>query len=169
MKISAFILPALAVLLLVALPAAAQQVVLERDSPLYTEPRLESAQVAQLKQGVAGEVVGKSGAWLNLKTPTATGWLFSFNVRFQAKPGEGAEPASGGSALGRVFGPSRPGVVSTIGIRGLEEEDLKQASFNAGQMNLLDQYAATRESAQNAARAAGLAPERIDYLDAKPK
>lgn len=158
-----------AAMLLAGLPAAAQQVVLERDSPLYAEPRLESAQVAQLKQGVAGEVIGKNGAWLNLRTPGATGWVFSFNVRFQAKPGEGAEPASGGSALGRVFGPRRPSVTSTIGIRGLEEEDLRQASFNAGQMSLLDQYAASRESAQDAARATGLAPERIEYLDAKPK
>lgn len=156
--------------LLAALPAAAQQAILERDSPLYAEPRLESTQVAQLKQGVAGEVIGKNGAWLNLKTENATGWLFSFNVRFQAKPGEAAESGPGaGSALGRVFGPSRPSVVSAIGIRGLEEEDLRQASFNAGQMGLLDQYAVSRESAQDAARAAGLAPERVEYLDAKPQ
>ena len=114
-------------------------------------------------------MIGKNGVWLHLKTQNAVGWMFSFNVRFQAKPGEGAEPASGGSALGRVFGPRRPSVTSTIGIRGLEEEDLKQASYNAGQMNLLDQYATSRESAQDAARAAGLAPERIEYLDAKPK
>ncbi len=39
---------ALAITLLIALPAAAQQVTLERDSPLYAEPRLESSQVTQL-------------------------------------------------------------------------------------------------------------------------
>ena len=51
MRLSASLLrAALAAVLLAALPAAAQQVVLERDSPLYAEPRLESAQVAQLKQ-----------------------------------------------------------------------------------------------------------------------
>lgn len=162
---------ALAAMLFAAAPAAAQQVMLERDSPLYLEPRLESAQVTQLKQGAAGEVIGKNGAWLNLRTPNATGWLFSFNVRFQTKPGEAAEPAAGGgSALGRLFGPRHNvSVTSAIGVRGIEEEDLKQASFNAGQMSLLDQYAASKESAQDAARAAGLAAERVEYFDAKPK
>lgn len=166
-----FALPSLRAMLLVALlaaaSAAAQQVTLERDSPLYAEPRLESAQVTQLKQGAAGEVVGKQGGWLNLRTPGGTGWLFSFNVRFPVQKAEAGEPGSG-QALGRVFGPRRNvAVTSTIGIRGLEEEDLKQASFNAGQMKLLDGFAASKQAAEEGARAAGLAPARVEYLDAK--
>lgn len=157
---------ALAAVLIVAGPAAAQKVTLERDSPLYGEPRLEAAQVAQLQQGAIGEVVSKQGAWLNLKTPAGSGWLFSFNVRFQS---EGAEGSSGtGSALGRLFGPRRSvSVTSTIGVRGLEEEDLKQATFDAEQMKLLDNYAASKEAAEKRARAAGLSRVNLDYLDAK--
>jgi hypothetical protein len=148
-------------------PAAAQQVTLERDSPLYSEPRLESAPVTQLKQGSTGDVVGKQGGWLNLKTPGGTGWLFSFNVRFPAQRAEGGDTGSG--ALGQVFGPRRGvSVTSAIGIRGLDEEDLKQASFNAGQMKLLDDYAVSKQTAEQGARAAGLAPVKVDYLDAKP-
>ncbi len=157
----------LSVVLLAAASAAAQQVTLERDSPLYAEPRLESAQITQLKQGAAGEVVGKQGGWLNLKTPGGTGWLFSFNVRFPVQKAEGGEPGSG-QALGRVFGPRRSGsVTSSIGIRGLEEEDLRQASFNAGQMKLLDGFAASKQAAEEGARATGLAPAKVEYLDAK--
>ena len=108
-------------LLLATMPAAAQQVTLDRDSPLYAEPRLEAPQVTQLKQGATGEVAGKQGGWLNLKTPAGTGWLFSFNVRFPAQKAEGSESGSG-SVLGRVFSPGRPAsVTSSIGIRGLEE------------------------------------------------
>lgn len=160
---------ALAAVLLVAAPAAAQPVTLERDSPLYAEPRLDASQVVQLKQGVTGEAIGKQGAWLNLKTPGGSGWIFSFNVRFQPVPGEGAEGASGaGTAAGRLFAPRRSvSVTSTIGIRGLEEEDLKQATFNAEQMKLLDSYAATRRAAEDRARAAGLAPVNVEYLEAK--
>ena len=157
---------ALSVVLLAAAPAAAQQVTLERDSPLYGEPRIDAAQVAQLKQGATGEVIGKQGAWLNLNTPAGSGWLFSFNVRFQS---EGTEGSSGtGAALGRLFGPRRSAVVtSTIGVRGLEEEDLKQASFDAAQMKLLDGYTASKEAAADGARARGLAPEQVEYLGAK--
>jgi hypothetical protein len=157
---------ALAVTLLIALPAAAQQVTLERDSPLYAEPRLEAAQVTQLKQGASGEVIGKQGAWLNLKTAGGSGWLFSFNVRFQSQKAEGGD--GGGSALGRVFGPRQNvNVTAAIGIRGLDEQDLKQASFSDSQMKLLDGYTASKQAAENGARASGLAPEKVEYLGAK--
>jgi hypothetical protein len=157
---------ALAVTLLIALPAAAQQVTLERDSPLYAEPRLEAAQVTQLKQGASGEVIGKQGAWLNLKTAGGSGWLFSFNVRFQSQKAEGGD--GGGSALGRVFGPRQNvNVTAAIGIRGLDEQDLKQASFSDSQMKLLDGYVASKQAAENGARATGLAPEKVEYLGAK--
>jgi hypothetical protein len=157
---------ALVATLLVALPAAAQQVTLERDSPLYAEPKLEAAQVTQLKQGATGEVVGKEGAWLNLKTAGGSGWLFSFNVRFQSQKAEGGD--SGGSALGKVFGPRRNvNVTAAIGIRGLDEQDLKQASFSDAQMKLLDGYIASKQSAEDGARAAGLAPVTVEYLGVK--
>jgi hypothetical protein len=160
------LIPLLGFAFLAALPAAAQQVTLERDSPLYAEPRLESAQVTQLKQGAGGEVVGKQGAWLNVKTPAGTGWLFSFNVRFQSQKAEGGE---GSSALGRMFGPRRNvNVTSTIGVRGLDEQDLRQASFSADQMKLFDDYVATRQAAEDTARATGLAPVQVEYLGAKP-
>jgi hypothetical protein len=154
-----------AMLMFLAFPAAAQQVTLERDTALYSEARIDSAQVAQLKQGTAAEVVGKSGAWLNLKTPAATGWLLSFNVRFPTQA-EG----SGGSTLGRVFAPRRttPLTTSTIGIRGLDKEDLRQASFSPDQMRQLDQYGASREAAQAQAGQSGLAPARVDYLGGRP-
>ena len=153
-------------IVMIAVPAAAQQVTLERDSPLYAAPRMEGAPVAQLKQGETGEVLGKQGAWLNLKTPAASGWLFSFNVRFPAQNTEAG--AGAGAALGRVFGPRRSvSVTSGIGVRGIEEEDLKQARFDGQQMKLLESYAASPEAAAERARAAGLAPVKVDYLDAR--
>ena len=148
-------------------PVAAQQVTLERDSPLYAEPRLDTPQVTRLKLGATGEVVGKQGAWLNLKTPDGTGWLFSFNVRFQSQPAS-AGSTGATTAAGRLFGPRRNvSVTSTIGIRGIDEEDLKGASFNADQMKLLEGYAATKEAAEQKARASGLAPVSVEYMDAK--
>jgi hypothetical protein len=153
---------------LTAASASAQPVTLERDSPLYAEPRLDAAQTAQLRQGAVGEVVGKQGGWLNLKTAAGIGWLFSFNVRFPSQKAGNGESAAG-SALGQVFGPRRSvSVASSIGIRGLEEEDLRQARFDAGQVKLLDDYAASKQAAEDAARAAGLASVTVEYLGARP-
>lgn len=163
--LSCSLLAALAAGLLAAAPTAAQKVTVEQNTPLYSEPRMESSQVAQLQQGTAGEVIGKQGVWLNLKTAAGTGWLFSFSVRFES---QGAGSSGSGSALGRVFGPRRsPSVTSTIGVRGIEEEDLKGATFDAQQMKLLDGYATSKGAAEKAARGAGLSRASVEYLDAK--
>jgi len=165
-------LPALAAAMFAGLPAtAAEQVTVERESRVHAEPRHDAPQVAVAKPGTVAEVLGKSGVWLNVKAPDATGWVFSFNVRFTPKASAAAgEPAAGGggSALGRLFGPRRSvSVTSTIGIRGLEEEDLKQARFDGEQMRQLAEYAASKEAAEERARSSGLAPVKVDYLDAK--
>ena len=144
--------------------AAAEQVTIERDSALHAEPRTDAAQVALLKQGTTAEVLGKNGVWLNVKAGEATGWTFSFNVRF---PSQAQGPSGGSSVLGRLFAPRRASVAttSTIGIRGLDEADLKQAQYSAAQMTLLDSYAASRATAQALADERGLSAARVDYID----
>ena len=54
----------------------------ERTTALRAEPTAVSPTLAELAQGTVGEVTGKRGAWLQIKTPAATGWVFSFHVRF---------------------------------------------------------------------------------------
>ena len=141
--------------------AYAEPVTLERDSVLRTEPRTDAAVVASLAKGATGEAVARQGAWVQVKSAATTGWLYSFNVRFGATAsGDGA-----GSVLGRVFGPrQRVSVTSTIGIRGLDEEDLKQARFDGGQVQQLDGFAASREQAEAHAGETGLSAGRIEYL-----
>ncbi len=156
--------PLTLVLMAMILPAAAQQVTVERDTELRAEARLDGRVVTTLKQGVKGEVTARSGAWLSIKTAEATGWLFSFNVRF-ASTQQASDASSSG--LGRLFGPRQSiNVTSSIGIRGLEAEDLRQARFDDGQIRLLDQYAASRADAESSAQSSGLAAAQVDYLDA---
>ena len=155
--------------LCVAAAGAAEQVAVERESQLYAEPRLDAPQVQILAPGTLAEVVGKNGAWLNVRASTAAGWVLSFNVRFIVEPSDAAPRPSGGaeSAVGRIFGPSRGvNVTSTIGVRGLDTEDLRQAQFSAEQVKLLDEYALSKDAAEERARARGLAPVQVDYLQA---
>jgi hypothetical protein len=142
--------------------AHAEPVTLERDSVLRAEPRTDSATVTTLPNGATGEALARQGAWVQIRSGSATGWLYSFNVRFGAAPslGDGA-----GSVLGRVFGSrQRVNVTSTIGIRGLDEEDLKQARFDSSQVQQLDNFAASRDQAESHAGGLGLSAAKIDYL-----
>ncbi len=142
--------------------AHAEPVTLERDSVLRSEPRTDAATLTSLPSGTTGDALARQGAWVQIRSGSATGWLYSFNVRFGAAPssGDGA-----GSVLGRVFGPrQRVNVTSTIGIRGLDEEDLKQARFDNSQLHQLDSFAATRDQAESHAGEIGLSAARMDYL-----
>ena len=142
--------------------ARAESVTLERDNVLRSEPRIEAATVANLPNGSTGEALARQGAWVQIRSGTTTGWLYSFNLRFGAAAGSGDGV---GLVLGRVFGPrQRVSVTSTIGIRGLDEEDLRQARFDDGQVRQLDSFAASRDQAQSHAGAAGLDAAGVDYF-----
>ena len=135
-------------------PAAAQQVVVEYDTALLASPRGDAKVVAQLKKGTNAELLSRQGAWVNLKTASGTGWVNAFNVREPAAPGAARAPR-----------PAARATTATIGIRGLEAEDLKSASFNAQQIGVLERYAVSKADAERAARATGLEPARVEYFN----
>ncbi len=155
----------LCLLAVMAGPALAEPVTVERDSALRAEPRTDAGVVGNLAKGAAGDAVARQGAWVQVKSGAMTGWLYSFNVRFGAVTAGAGEGSGAGSALGRVFGPrQRVNVTATIGIRGLDEEDLKQAKFDAGQLQALDGFAASRGQADAYADQAGLSASQVEYL-----
>lgn len=112
--------------------AAAQQVTISKTSTLHAEPNPGAAAVGQLKEGTSAEVIGRQGAWVNVKSAAGTGWVFAFNVNFGSS---GAAPAAAGSSQRRAP------ATATIGIRGLEKEDMKNATFDGKQLDALDAFA----------------------------
>ena len=162
---SIFRLFALSLLAGLAGSAWAEPVTVERDSSLFAEPRTGAGVTGNLAKGATGDALARQGAWVQVKSGALTGWLYSFNVRFGTVSAGSGDGAGTGSALGRVFGPrQRVNVTATIGIRGLEEEDLKQARFDGAQLQTLDGFGATPEQAETRAGAAGLSAVRIEHL-----
>ena len=111
--------------------AAAQQVTISKNSPLLAEPRADAAVVAQVKEGTQAEVVAKQGAWVQVKSAAGTGWLFAFNVSY----------GSAGAAAAGAAASQKRGTTATIGIRGLEKDDMKNATFDQKQLDALDGFA----------------------------
>jgi hypothetical protein len=150
-----------AALLLWPALAGAETVVLERDVVLRTEPSLSAPAGIALKQGARAELVDKRSVWLNVKTAEGAGWVFVFNVRYGERQSTGQGDAAAAARLGR----QPVNVTSTIGIRGLSEEDLQKAAYNANEMAALDGYAASKDAAEQQAARAGLQPVRVDYFE----
>lgn len=149
--------------MLMVLSAHAELIIVERESSLRAEPSLGAATVATVPRGVRGESLGKSGIWVNIKTPEGTGWVFTFNIRFGERTGGGG---GGLATAGRMVSRPSSSVVSTIGIRGLSEEDLQKAAFNASEMRRLDAFTVTVDDSARRAQEAGLAAVSVDYLEA---
>ena len=91
-----------------------------------------------------------------------TGWIRLLSVRAGAG-------GSGGSGVGDVFGaattrsdPSR--VVAVAGLRGLNDEDLKQAKFDAEEMARLEAWEVSISQAQSFAKKSGLASVNVKLL-----
>lgn len=133
-----------------------------RDESLRSQPAATAPVSAQVGRGTAVDIVARRGGWLQVKTGRAQGWVRLLSVR----AGQGG---SGGAGLGDVVGvatrradPSR--VVSVAGVRGLNEDQLRQARFDADELARLDNYSATLSQGRNHASRAGLSTVNVPSL-----
>lgn len=115
-------------------PGLASEVVLViRDEPLMAGPSSESGRVSVVKAGTRLNVLRRSGSWYNVRTPGISGsegsWISLFAVRMPL-PERSQEKD-------RVRVKTRSAV---MGVRGLSEVDLQQATPDYSQLEILDRY-----------------------------
>lgn len=108
------------------------------------------------------EILKKDGGWYQVKSTQGSGWMRMLSIRRgEAKTGSGEISGLAGLASGRA-GTGK--VVSTTGIRGLNEEELKAAHYDEKQVTLLESYATSRTAAEQFAKQAKLTAQPVDYL-----
>jgi hypothetical protein len=140
---------------------AAQGTVL-RNEKLYSKPSAASTVAGSVARGASVNILAKQGGWLRVTSGRTTGWIRLLSVRAGAG-------GLGGAGLGDVVGaattrsdPSR--VVAVAGLRGLNDEDLKQAKFNGDELARLDTWSATGAQARSFASQSGLAAVSVPDL-----
>lgn len=133
-----------------------------RDENIYAQAASTSKVVASVKRGTAVDIVTKQGGWLKVKAGKTEGWIRLLSVR----SGTGGV---GGAGVGDVVGaattrsdPTR--VVAVAGLRGLSEEELKQAQFNADELARLEANAVKPADAKTRAARSGLVATNIAQL-----
>lgn len=147
---------------LLAAPVLAAPGVMLRDETLRATPAADAAAVGRVAKGATVDIVARQGGWTRISGGGRSGWVRILSVRTAA-------PATGlGDVLDAVeAGTARrdPGkVVAVAGVRGLDEEELKLARFNAAELQRLSAYASSRAEAEAYAREAGLRPAKLAYL-----
>ena len=152
--------------LLLAWPAWSASGSMIRDDQLRAAASTTAAVTAQVPRGASVEVLARQGGWVQIRVSGRTGWVRMLSVRST----EAAQRDVGGELAGVIGMGTRQAdtgrVVSVAGVRGLNEQDLKAARFNAQELERLDRYVVSRAEAQSFAREGGLAARSIDYLPA---
>lgn len=152
---------------LFCLLAMQQVAAVETGSALKTEaikkePFSDAKTMGTLTLGDKVNIFKKEGGWLNVKSAKGNGWVRMLSIRRgDAKKEKTLADSFKGLASGRA-GTGK--VVATTGIRGLTEEELKAAKFDAGELKLAESYLTTRAEAQSFAEQGKLKASGRDYL-----
>ena len=155
------LLPLLVVLLLPGISMAAELGTALKADVIRKEPFSDAQKAGNLTRGERLEIISKKGAWLKVKTAKDSGWVRLLSVkRGTGKSGNEAagllDVASGRAGTGQV--------VATTGVRGLNEEELKSAKYNAGEIKTLESYTQTANQGQQFAQSGGLKAVKFAYL-----
>lgn len=133
-----------------------------RAENLHGEPASTSKVTGSVAKGASVEILGKQAGWLRVNAGSQGGWVRLLSVR----AGTGG---AGGTGVGDVVGaatrrsdPTR--IVAVAGLRGLSEEDLKQAEFNAEELVRMEAWSVSAAQARTFASQAELATASVPDL-----
>lgn len=139
---------------------AAEPGTLSKAEVLRAKPFTDAVALSNLAAGSKVAIITRSGAWYQVKAGSKTGWVRMLSVRRSvAASGSSvaglAKVASGRSGTGKVS--------TTTGVRGLDEQELDTASFNAAQIQQSERYRVSAKEAAVFARAG-----KLSLRDAQP-
>ncbi len=158
---------------IVMLPIAAAadevaQVVSSVD--LKKEPYSDASTALKLPANALVTVLKRQGAWVNVKPATGDqGWLKMSAIKLtDGKTSADGKKSTNGLGtlfdLGKKSRSASSGVAVTTGIRGMSEEELRNASPNPAAVSKMDSFAASTADGQSFAAQKQLKNQRIDYL-----
>lgn len=139
-----------------------------RATELKQEPFIDAPTLGKLPVKSRVEILGRRGGWLKVKADGGEGWLRMLSLRMdpRAEPEGGRKGDLGIGSLVNVARTGSSGATVTTGVRGLSEEDLKNAQPKPEEMKKLQTFAADKAQAEMFAGEAKLIPQRIDYMAA---
>jgi uncharacterized protein YgiM (DUF1202 family) len=147
--------------------ALAESASLNRPSPLQSQPQADASALGELSKGAKVEVLSRAGGWFEVRTAEGKkGWVRMLDLRLE---GGAAAVSTQGLDLGKLIaiGGSKKQTVTT-GVRGMDKEDLANATPNADEFEKTKGNAVNRDAAQAFARKSGFSAQQIDIKDDAP-
>ena len=175
------------ILLLCTTHVHAEPGVIVRDCELKKGPSFSAKTLTTLKAGMHIEQLERLGGWQQIRITSSTKSLQGYVRTYQIRTGEVARARivtpdkkrgvlSGLADLSRSASslfksrqpgaPAQRGVTTTIGVRGLDEKQLKHAKSNEQELAKMDKLASDKQQAKRFAKQSKLKDRHIDHLKA---
>jgi len=134
-----------------------------KNDTIRKEPYADAKSAGSFTRGESLEILKKQGAWLQVKTKKSTGWVRLLSV----KRGTATTGSQSAGILAAASGRAGTGqVVSTTGVRGLSEQELKAAKFNETEIKTMESYTLSADDGRSFANAGKLKPIAFANLKA---
>lgn len=141
--------------------AVEKGVALKADK-LLAEPFADAKQAGTLAKGEAVTILKKTGGWYQVKGKGAQGWVRMLSVR----RGEAAKGGAAKDVAALSTGRTGTGqIVSTTGVRGLSEAELKAARYDEKELVKAESFAVSKADAGKFAQMGKLEARAINYLE----
>ena len=142
--------------------APGKGVALKADK-LLAEPYADAKQVGTVAKGDAVTILKKNGGWYHVKASGVQGWIRMLSVR----RGEAATSSAAKDVAELSTGRAGTGqIVSTTGVRGLSEEELKAARYDENELKKAETFGVSKNDAREFAQKGGLLARAFNYLPA---
>lgn len=142
-----------------AAPTESGQVI--RAADLMAQPFIDAAKVAPVTANQAVTIVERRGGWVQVQAAGKTGWLRALNVRLAPGTSDIARASNRGASVLRTGSSGR---TITTGVKGLDEESIRNAPIDRAQLAALGALAVPDTSAREAASRKKLVESKVDYL-----
>jgi hypothetical protein len=136
-----------------------------RDLEMRAEPKAGAAVVGSLAKGARFELLKRQMSWAQVSAEGKQGWVLFFYLL----AGEAPKPAGGAAfaeawTLGTQRAAQGDRVTATLGVRGIDEEQLRSARFNAEELKRLEAYAVPAQAGESFAQEVALSRRNVSYL-----
>lgn len=150
---------------------AAEKGLIIRAGDLMAEPFIDAAKTGPVAASAPVTLLERRGGWVRVETGGNTGWVRMLNVRLEAAPAlAAAAPAAGRSASPlSLLRTGSTGRTVTTGIKGLGEEDIRNAAPDYAQLDQLGSFAVAPAASRAHAQANQLRENDVAYLKAPKK
>ena len=147
-----------------ALPVWADKGTVVRQTELRQNPFADAPSVGPIDPGTVVEIQKNQGAWLQVKSATAQGWVKLLNVRTSSNDTRTSPASASVTTLAGMLVSSVKGNAVTTGVKGLTAENIEAKEPNYNEIDRINLFTIEPAMAAQTAQAVELKPVDVPAI-----